>query len=575
MSEIDNRQSPVPDIDEDFFAEELFAEDRFDDDLFGSEIGRLVDEEAGGYIIASARAVADAVRSTLGPKGMDKMLISDIGTVTITNDGVTILREMRVDNPIAKVIIEVAKVQEEEAGDGTTTAVVLAGELLKRAERLLEEGVHPTRIVGGFNLAVEEALRQVDNLSEQVGPDDETLLQTLAETSMTGKNADQVKQMLSGLVVDGVRIAATETADGERVVDIRDLAVETQVGHAAAESTLVSGAVFTRDAVHDDMPYEVDDARILLLDSPITSDELESGSGSHIEVDDPSQLKAFRDSEEATLREIVTRFVDGGVNVIFCLEKIDDLARSMLAKEGILALQNVSEERLAFLETLFDIAAISDLRTVNADRLGHGCVRRDEYDELFLVEPSNAACATLLVRGSTPHLVNEFERNINDAIDVVAQVVRNGHAVPGAGAIEIEVAARIREYADGVPGREQLAVNAFADAVEFVPRTLAENAGTDPIDALISLRTAHERGNTSVGLDAASGAPFDAMEAGVIEPAYAKKHALVGAVDAANVILGIDEIMTVEDPFVTDPAEVDISADDLPDETQGLGDLER
>ncbi|USZ74213.1 TCP-1/cpn60 chaperonin family protein [Halorussus vallis] len=508
--------------------------------VMSEESQRVKDKDAQEHNITAARAVADAVRSTLGPKGMDKMLVDSMGDVTITNDGVTILQEMDIDNPTAEMIIEVAETQEDEAGDGTTTAVAVTGELLKNAEDLLEQDIHPTAIIKGFHLASEKAREEVNNVAENVDPDDEDLLRKVAETSMTGKGAELNKEALSQIIVDAVQQVTVEGT-----VDLEFIKTETQTGRSAGESELLKGAVISKDPVHDNMPKSVEDADILLLNEAVEIEETDVDTS--VSIDNPDQLQSFLDQEEAQLKEKVQQIVDTGADVVFCQKGIDDMAQHYLAKEGILAVRRVKKSDVGFLKEVLGANVVSDLDSASAEDLGHGSVTRDESDELFYVEGEDSHGVTLLLRGSTDHVVDELERGVTDALDVVAQTVSDGRVVAGGGAIEVEVAGRLRDYADSVEGREQLAVEAFADSLELVPRVLAENAGLDSIDTLVDLRAAHDDGDQRAGLDVFSGDVQDTFEAGVVEPAHSKEQAISSATEAANLVLKIDDIISAGD----------------------------
>ncbi len=513
--------------------------------IMGDDAQRVQDRNAQDYNISAARAVAESVRSTLGPKGMDKMLVDSMGSVTITNDGVTILKEMDIDNPTAEMIIEVAETQEDEAGDGTTTAVAIAGELLKNAEDLLEQDIHPTAIIKGFHMASEQARKEVDNVAEQVDGDDEELLKKVAETSMTGKGAELNKEHLAQLIVDAVSQVTVETDDGENVVDLEFLEIETQTGRSASESELLEGAIVDKDPVHDDMPTEVEEAKVLLLNEAVEVEE--ANADTNVSIDSPDQLQQFLDQEEAQLKKKVEQIKETGANVVFCQKGIDDLAQHYLAKEGILAVRRAKKSDLEFLKEVLDAAVVSDLDSATEAELGYGSVTRDETDDMFYVTGEDAHGVTLLLRGSTEHVVDELERGISDALEVVAQTVSDGRVLAGGGAIEVEIASRLRDYADSVSGREQLAVEAFADALELVPRVLAENAGLDSIDTLVDLRAAHEDGDERAGLNVFSGDVEDTFEAGIVEPAHAKEQALTSATEAANLVLKIDDIISAGD----------------------------
>jgi len=513
--------------------------------IMGDDAQRVKDRDAQEYNISAARGVAEAVRSTLGPKGMDKMLVDSMGDVTITNDGVTILQTMDIDNPTAEMIVEVAETQENEAGDGTTSAVAIAGELLKNAEDLLEQDIHPTAVIKGFNLASEYAREQVDEVATRVDPDDTETLKNVAETSMTGKGAELDKETLADLVVRAVQGVTVEADDGSHVVDLANLNIETHTGRAAGESELLSGAVIDKDPVHDDMPTEFESANVLLLNDPIEVEEADVDTS--VNVDSPDQLQKFLDQEEKQLRDKVDKIVESGADVVFCQKGIDDLAQHYLAKEGILAVRRTKKSDLSFLKNVLGAPIVTDLDSLTADDLAVGSIERDEEDGLFYVEGEDSHGVTLLVYGTTDHVVDELERGIEDAIDVVSATVSDGRTLPGGGAIEVELARRLRDYADSVSGREQLAVEAFADSLELIPRVLAENAGLDAIDLLVDLRAAHEAGDAHAGLNVFSGEVEDTAAAGVVETAQAKEQAIASAAEAANLVLKIDDIISAGD----------------------------
>ncbi|WP_394347811.1 thermosome subunit beta [Haloarcula mannanilytica] len=511
--------------------------------ILGEDSQRMKDKSAQEHNISAARAVAESVRSTLGPKGMDKMLVSSMGDVTVTNDGVTILTEMDIDNPTASMIVEVAETQEDEAGDGTTSAVAIAGELLKNAEDLLEQDIHPTAIIKGFNMAATQAKDELDDIATEVDPDDEELLKKVAETSMTGKGAELNKELLAQLIVDAVNAVTVEAEDGSVIADLEYLNIETQTGSSAGNSELLEGAVIDKDPVHEEMPTNVDDADVLLVDTAIELDETEVDA--QLSVDDPSQLQNFLDKEEQQLKQMVDQIADTGADVVFCQKGIDDMAQHYLAEKGILAVRRAKKSDIEFLKEVLGARIVSDLESATAEDLGHGSVTRDEAEGLFYVEGSSneAHGVTLLLRGSTDHVVDELERGVTDALDVVASTVANGSVLGGGGAPEVEVARRLRDYADSVEGREQLAIESFADALEIIPRTLAENAGLDSIDTLVDLRAAHEDGDVSAGLNVFSGDVENTLDTGVVEPTHAKRQAVSSAAEAANLVLKIDDII--------------------------------
>jgi len=515
--------------------------------ILGDDAQRMKDKSAQEHNIAAARAVAESVRSTLGPKGMDKMLVNNLGDIVITNDGVTILEEMDIDNPTAEMVVEVAETQEDEAGDGTTTAVAIAGELLGEAEDLLDQDIHPTAIIKGYNMAADQAREEIDDISIDIDKDDTETLRQIAETSMTGKGAEQHRDVLSALTVEGCQAVTVEADDGSTIVDLAFLKTETQTGRSAGDSELLEGAVVDKDPVHDDMPTDVEDASCLLVDSALELEEAEVDT--QVSVTDPDQIQDFISQEEEQLQELVDRIVATGADVVFCQKGIDDMVQHYLAKEGILAVRRVMKSDMEFLREVLGAEIVSDLSTATAEHSGAGRIERDTDNELFYVEGSgeDAHGVTLLLRGSTDHVVDELERGVEDALDVVGSAISTGQALPGGGAPEVEVAGRLREYADSVSGREQLAIEAFADALEVVPRVLAENAGIDSIDTLVDLRAAHSEGEERAGLNVFTGEIEDTFEAGVVETPGAKKQGVVSASEAANLVLKIDDIISAGD----------------------------
>jgi chaperonin GroEL (HSP60 family) len=392
-------------------------------------------------------------------------------------------------------------------------------------------------------MAATQAKDELDDIATEVDPDDEDLLRKVAETSMTGKGAELNKELLAQLIVDAVNAVTVEAEDGSVIADLEYLNIETQTGSSAGNSELLEGAVIDKDPVHEEMPTEVDDADVLLVDTAIELDETEVDA--QLSVDDPSQLQNFLDKEEAQLEEMVDQIADTGADVVFCQKGIDDMAQHYLAEKGILAVRRAKKSDIEFLKEVLGARIVSDLDSATAEDLGHGSVTRDEAEGLFYVEGSGdgAHGVTLLLRGSTDHVVDELERGVTDALDVVASTVANGSVLGGGGAPEVEVARRLRDYADSVEGREQLAIESFADALEIIPRTLAENAGLDSIDTLVDLRAAHEDGDVSAGLNVFSGDVENTLDTGVVEPAHAKRQAISSAAEAANLVLKIDDII--------------------------------
>ena len=488
--------------------------------------------------IAAGKAVAEAVRTTLGPQGMDKMLVDSTGNVVVTNDGVTILKKMDIEHPAAQMLVEVAESQEDETGDGTTTAAVLSGELLREAEGLLDEGVHATTIVAGYRLAAEHAVDHLREIATDVSDDD--ALGEIARTAMTGKGVGDARDHLADLVI---RAARAVEEDG--VVDDENVAVETVATGTISNSQLVEGVIVDKEPAHPDMPLHVEDAKIALLDTPL--EVAETGIDAEVNLTDPDQLEQFIEREEAELRSLVESITDAGANVVFCQKGIDDMAQHFLAKEGVLAVRRAKKGDVKRLARATGARIVSKVDEIEAEDLGYAgtVVQRDVgTDEFLFVEDcENPKAVTLLLRGGTEHVVEEVERSVEDALGVVAVTIEDGEVLPGGGAPEIEVAMALRDYADSIGGREQLAIEAFADAVEVVPRTLAVNLGLDPIDAVVDLRAAHDAGELAAGLSVEAFGVADMAEEGVVEPLRVKTQAVQSAQEAAQLVLRIDDVV--------------------------------
>jgi len=495
--------------------------------------------------IAAAKAVGDAVRSTLGPKGMDKMLVDSIGDIVVTNDGVTILDEMEIEHPAAKMMVEVAKTQNEEVGDGTTTAVVLAAELLKNAEDLLDQEIHPTVITRGFKLANDEALKVLEEISKPVSVDDLDTLKKIAKTSMSGKSVEKASDKLADLVVKAVRTVA-EKVNGKIYIDTDNIKREKKHGGSSEDTELVKGIVIDKEVVHPGMPNSVKDAKIALLDAALEIKEPETDA--KINITAPEQLQAFIDQEQKMLKEMVDNIVKTGANVVFCQKGIDDIAQYYLAKKGVLACRRVKKSDMEALAKATGGRIVTTLEDLKPEDLGYARIVEEKKvgteKMTFVRECKDPKSVTILVRGSTEHVVDEVDRSVEDAIGAVASAIELGKIVPGAGAPEAEVARRLRKFAEKFSGREQLAIRAFADALEIIPRSLAENAGLDPIDILVELRAMHERGKTNMGIDVYQGKIIDALVTGVIEPLKVKTQAIKSASEAAEMILRIDDVIS-------------------------------
>jgi len=494
--------------------------------------------------IMAAKLVAETVRTTLGPKGMDKMIVDTVGDITVTNDGVTILEEMSIEHPSAKMIVEVAKTQEDEVGDGTTTAVVLAGELLKKAENLLDQEIHPTVIAKGYRLAGEKAREILNRIAEDVGLDNPALLKKIAITAMTGKGAESSKELLADLVVKAVKRIITETKDG-LVMDKDDIKIEKKVGGGVEDSKLIEGIVLDKERIHSSMPRKVENARIALIDSAIEVKNTEIDA--KISITDPEKMQAFLDMEENMLRKMVDKVVASGANVVFCQKGIDDTAQHFLAKKGIFACRRISKTDMEKLSKATGANIVTDLNDLSPKDLGRAGiveeVRVGDESMTYVMNCKNPKAVTLLVRGSTEHVVDEVKRAVEDAIGDTIAALRNNKAVGGAGASEIELSRNLLKYAESLSGREQLAVKAFAEAMEIIPRTLAENAGLDPIDVLTELRAAHDKKQKWAGINVFTGKVIDAWKQGVIEPLKIKTQAVSSAAEVAVMILRIDDVI--------------------------------
>ncbi|MEM0265729.1 MAG: thermosome subunit beta [Archaeoglobaceae archaeon] len=508
---------------------------------------RTVGRDAQRMNITAARIIAEAVRSTLGPKGMDKMLVDSLGDITITNDGVTILKEMDVEHPAAKMVIEVAKTQDNEVGDGTTTAVVIAGELLKKAEELLDQEIHSAVICNGYRLAASKALEVLDTIAIPISKDDIEMLKKVASTAMTGKGAEVALEKLSEIAVKAVR-TIVEEVNGKFKADTENIKIEKRQGGSVEDTQLVEGIVLDKEVVHPGMPKSVKNAKILLLDSALEVKETEIDA--KIRITDPEKLQKFIEQEERMLKEMVDKIASAGANVVFCQKGIDDLAQYYLAKAGILAVRRVKKSDIEKLAKATGAKILTDLREISPSDLGEAELveERKVGDEkmVFVEGCKNPKAVTILVRGGTEHVVDEVARGIEDAIRVVACAIEDGKVVAGAGAPEMELSLRLKQWAPSVGGREQLAIEAFASALEIIPRTLAENAGLDPIDVIVNLKSAHEKGQKFAGVDVETGKVVDMKERGVIEPLRVKTQAIQSATEVAVMILRVDDVIAAK-----------------------------
>jgi len=506
---------------------------------------RTTGRDAQRNNIMAAKAVAEAVRSTLGPRGMDKMLVDDLGDIVITNDGATIVEEMNVEHPAAKMVIEVAKTQDDEVGDGTTTAVVLTGELLAKAENLLDQGIHPTIIARGYRMAAKKAQEVLAGVGKKVTIGDSKLLQKIAETAMTGKGAEAAKELLSKLSVQAIQQVA-EKDGGKISVDLDNIQVEKKQGGLTTDSELIQGIIIDKERVHAGMPKKVERAKIALLDAAIEIKETETDA--EISITSPEQLQAFVQQEENMLKEMVDQITATGANVLFCQKGIDDLAQHFLNKAGIFAVRRVKKSDMEKMSKATGARVLTNLKDMDKSDLGTAQIVEEvkiSGDEMVFVRGcKNPKAVSLLIRGGTEHVIDEIERAMNDALGGVGAAVEIGLIVPGGGAPEMAVAQNLRKYADTVGGREQLAVNAFSDALEIIPRTLAESAGMDSIDTLVKLRSKHEAKNGSLfGVFVDKAKVEDLWGKGVVEPLKIKTQAIQSASEATELILRIDDVI--------------------------------
>ena len=505
---------------------------------------RSVGRDAQRTNIMAARMVAETVRTTLGPKGMDKMIVDSMGDVTVTNDGVTILEEMQIEHPSAKMIVEVAKTQEEEVGDGTTTAVVLAGELLKNSEKLLDQNVHPAVLARGYRLASIKASEILESIAESVSEKDDKMLRQIAMTAMTGKGAETAKEKLSEIVVKAVK----EVMDKENnmiLIDKGDIKLEKKAGGRVDETELINGIVLDKERANASMPTAVKNAKILLINFAL---EIKNTTTSaKIKIKNPAQMQTFLEQEEKTLKEMAEKISKSGANVVFCQKGIDDVVQYCLAKKGIYAARRVKESDMTALSRATGASIVSNLDSLSEKDIGKaGLVEeikiRDD-NMTFVRECKNPKSVTILVKGSTEHVVDELKRAIEDAIGDVSSALKEGKVVAGAGSTEIELARQLKKFAESLSGKEQLAVANFAEAVEIIPITLAENAGLDPIDVLTDLRAAHDKKQKWAGIDVFTGKVINAWEKGIIEPLKIKTQAVSSASEVAIMILRIDDVV--------------------------------
>ncbi len=505
---------------------------------------RTKGREAQRINILIAKAVANAVKSTLGPKGMDKMIVDELGDITISNDGATILDQMSIDHPIGKMMVEVAKTQESEVGDGTTTAVIIAGTLLQKAEKLIDDEIHPTVLINGYRIAAKKAREILNNTASKIDIQDSKILGKIALTSMTGKSAESASE-LSQLVVKAITTIAEEK-EGKIVVDKDLIKLEKKTGESLADSILINGIVVDKEIVHSQMPKKLTNAKIALIDAALEIKSPETDT--KVEINSPEQLQAFLDAEENTLRKMVSKIKESGANIVFCQKGIDDLAQHFLAKENIAAVRRVKKSDMDKLAKATGAQIVARINGLTSTDLGHAKKIEEKKvgDEnmVFVEDTKNNKAVTLIIRGGSEHVIDEAQRAIEDAIGSVSTAIKDGKVVFGGGAIEVEVANQLREFAKTIGGKEQLAINEFADTLEVVPRTLAETAGMDPLDTLVNLRSRHSAGKgKNIGINVYKGELADMEELNVLEPLSVKTQAIISGTEVAEMILRIDDII--------------------------------
>ena len=502
-------------------------------------------KEAQRNNIMAARIIAEAVRTTLGPRGMDKMLVDSLGDITITNDGAAILKEIEVEHPAAKMMVEVAKTQDDMVGDGTTTAVVLAGEFLKKAEELLDQNIHPTVIVSGYRKAVQKAVEILEKMSTTVDLEDKETLKKVALTSMGSKAVGTAREHLAEIAIEAVKQIAEKR--GEKwVADIDNIQIIKKEGKSLHDTELVKGVILDKEVVHAGMPKRIENAKIALLNCPLEVEKTEFSA--EIRIRDPLQMKAFLDKETEMLKKMVEKIKGAGANVVICQKGIDDMAQHFLAKEGILAVRRAKESDMEKLSRATGGKIVTNLEDLKPEDLGYAELveeRKIGDDRMVFIEGcKDPRSVSILIRAGLERMVDEAERAMHDALSVVSDVIERNKIVPGGGAVEAELAKELRRYAAQIGGREQLAIEAFADALEVVPKTLAENAGLEPIDIMVELRAAHEKSDGYMyGVDVFNGEITNMYEKGVIEPLAVKEQAIKSAAEAASMILRIDDVI--------------------------------
>jgi len=511
----------------------------------GSNRSRGRDAQHGN--ITAAKIVAESVRSALGPKGMDKMLVDSFGDVTVTSDGRTILDEMDIQHPAAKMLVEVAKAQDNEAGDGTTSAVIIAGDLLNRAEELIDKNIHPTIIIDGYKKAAEKALETLEKLAIPVDLTKQDFLKKAAVTAMASKLVAEHKDYLADLAVKAM-MAVAEKQDDSYKVDVEDVRVEKKTGESLGDTTMINGIVLDKEVVHSGMPKLVEKAKIALLDTSLEIEKTELDS--KINIESPDQIEAFLKQEESMLRDMADKIVAAGANVVICQKGIDDMVQHFLARKGLLAVRRAKKSDMEKLAKATGGKIVTNLDGISKADLGYAALveeRKIGDDKMTFIEGcKNPRAVTLLIRAGTHRMIDEAERSIHDALCVIRDIVEEPKVVAGGSAPELEMARVLKNYAETLPGREQLAVRIYAEALEAIAITLTENAGLDPIDILSDLRSRHEKGEKWAGIEVIEGKVQDMSKIGVFEPITVKKQIIKSATEAASMILKIDDVIASE-----------------------------
>lgn len=506
--------------------------------LMPEDISRVIGKDAQRNNITAAKMLAEIVKTTLGPKGMDKMLVSPTNEIVVTNDGVTILNEMQIENPVAKMMVEIANTQESEVGDGTTSAVMIAGRLLENAEKLLDMKIHPTVIVKGYRMAREKAQEILEEIAFKITPEDKDVLKQIANVAMTGKGAEDSKEILSDIVV-----RAIEQINNHGFINLEDIKIEKIKGNSIKDSDLISGIVLNKSRISYEMPNKVVNAKIVILDVGLEM----KNTNTNISVNSPEQLQNFLSSEEDMIKKMIENIKNSGATAVFCQKGIDDYAQYLLSKEKIYACSRVAKDDIEKLSKATHARIISNINEIESSSLGEAkLVREMKHGDKILTYVKgckNPKALTILISGGTEHVIDEVERALKDGLGDVLCVLRSGLIVLGGGAVEVELAKRLRIFAKSLNGREQLAVEEFANALEFIPLTLAENAGLDPIDILTDLRSKHDSGDIYAGLNLFNNKIENVMESRIIEPHKIKKQAIDSASDVAVMILRIDDVI--------------------------------